>query len=120
MFSVRNDGTHDFGYKCFMPREITIDGLYVDDSNHPENYQGMYLLGDPGGSVPEKSPFPYTRCQKVKISGLTTASGKQPRVSPNTQLAENIVVLLSESARSATPRRATLGPGGRDPVDPAG
>jgi hypothetical protein len=117
MFSVRNDGTHDFGYDCFMPREITTDGLYVDDSNHPDNYQGMYLFCDPGGSVPEKSPFPYARCQKVKISSLTTASGKQPRVSPNTKLAENVVVLFSESTRSATPRGATLGPGGPNPVD---
>ena len=85
MFSVRNDGKHDFGYPCFMPREITIDGLYVDDSNHPEDYQGMYLFCDPGGSDPADSPFPYALCQKVKILGLTTASGKKPRISPNAQ-----------------------------------
>ncbi|MBN1852404.1 MAG: hypothetical protein JW829_06755, partial [Pirellulales bacterium] len=99
MFSVCNDGEHDFGYPCFMPREITIDGLYVDDSNHPENYQGMYLFCDPGGSDPADSPFPYARCQKVKILRLTTASGKTPRISPNVQV-EKSVVLIEEPAPS--------------------
>ena len=53
---------HDFGYPCFMPREVTIDGLYVDDSNHPEGYQGMVLFSDPDGGKdikPEDRPFPY-------------------------------------------------------------
>ena len=62
--------------------QITIDGLHVDDSNPPENYQGMYLLGDPGGGDPTDSPFPYARCEKVIIHGLTTASGVAPRISP--------------------------------------
>lgn len=92
MFSVRNDGKHDFGYPCSMPREITIDGLYVDDSNHPEHYQGMYLFTDPGGD-PADSPFPYARCEKVKIQGLTTASGKTPRISPNAQVEKSVVVV---------------------------
>jgi hypothetical protein len=93
MFSVHNDGEHDFGYPCFMPREITIDGLYVDDSNHPEGYQGLHLFCDPGGNDPADSPFPYGWCQKVKILELTTASGKKPRVSPNTRLDKSIVVV---------------------------
>jgi len=97
MFAVRNDGEHDFGYPCFMPREITIDGLYVDDSNHPEDYEGMYLFCDPGGGDPANSPFPYARCQKVKIVGLTTASGKTPRVSPNAQVEKSVVVIEEPS-----------------------
>ncbi len=100
MFFVGNDGTHGFGYPCFMPREITIDGLYVDDSNHPEGYQGMYVFSNPGGSDPADSPFPYRRCQKVTVWGLTTASGKKPRVSRNAQV-EKSVVLIEEPSPSA-------------------
>jgi hypothetical protein len=99
MFSVHNDGNHDFGYDCFMPREITIDGLYVDDSNHPEDYQGMYLFCDPGGSDPADSSFPYSRCQQVKIRGLTTASGKKPRISPNAQVEKSVVVVEQDMPR---------------------
>jgi hypothetical protein len=93
MFSVRNDGTHDFGYSCFMPREIKIDGLHVDDSNHPEGYRGLYLFSNPGGTDPADSPFPYARCQKVTVRGLTTASGKKPRISSNAQLAKTVVLV---------------------------
>jgi len=100
MIYVRNDGMHDFGYTCFMPREITIDGLYVDDSNHPEDYQGMYFFSDPDGNndrgddiEPADRPFPYARCQKVRVRGLTTASGKKPRVSPNAQIEKSIILI---------------------------
>jgi hypothetical protein len=98
VFHVRNDGEHDFGYPCSMPREITIDGLYVDDSNHPDDYQGMYLFADPGGGDPANAPFPYALCQRVEIRGLTTASGKKPRISPNAVVAKSVVVLREPSA----------------------
>jgi hypothetical protein len=100
MIYASNDGMHDFGYTCFMPREITIDGLYVDDSNHPEDYQGMYFFSDPDGNngrdddnEPADRPFPYARCQKVRVRGLTTASGKKPRVSPNAQIEKSIILI---------------------------
>ena len=91
MIQIRNDGMHDFGYPCSMPREITIDGLFVDDSNHPEAYQGLYLFADPdephangAARVPEaERPYPYKRCEKVTIRQLSTASGKEPQISPN-------------------------------------
>jgi hypothetical protein len=99
MIGAQNDGMHDFGYPCSMPREITIDGLFVDDKNHPEDYQGMYLFSDPdialaGQVVPSSTerPFPYARCQTVRIRGLSTASGKKPLVSPNAELADSIMV----------------------------
>ena len=93
MFGVRNDGTHDFGYPCFMPREITIDGLYIDDSKHPKGYEGPYLFSNPGGRAQEDSPFPYAQCKTVTIRGLTTASGKKPRISSNEQIEKSVVVI---------------------------
>ena len=93
-----NDGMHDFGYPCSLPSEIAIDGLFVDDSNHPDDYEGMYLFTDPDGTregaeaLPQTRPFPYALCRKVTIRNLTTASGKKPRISPNEQVSATVAV----------------------------
>ncbi len=104
MIKMRNDGMHDFGYPCFMPREVTIDGLHVDDSKHPANYQGMFLFSDPGGKQESEPPFPYTIFKKVKIRGLTTASGKKPRVSPNSRVAEKVVIVWEDDSPDSRTR----------------
>lgn len=41
-----NSGQHDFGYPCSMPERITIGALRIDDSNHPENYDGPAIFAD--------------------------------------------------------------------------
>jgi hypothetical protein len=104
LINAVNDGLHDFGYPCFMPREIAIDGLFVDDSNHPADYQGLCYFADPDGGAegsgnlasPAERPFPYQRCRKISVRGLTTASGKKPRLSPNATIRENTVLIEEE------------------------
>jgi hypothetical protein len=101
MIHVSNDGMHDFGYACSMPREITIKGVFVDDSNHPDDYEGMYLFTDPDNThiegreaaLPAERPFPYKRCQKITVRELSTASGKAPRVAPNSEAQQGMVVV---------------------------
>ena len=103
MINVSNDGTHDFGYPCSMPRKVTIDGLFVDDSNTPDNYDGMYYFTDHDDvqdgvnevTLSENRPFPYAPCEKIEVRGLETASGKKPKTSPNTEV--NASVLIEES-----------------------
>ena len=41
LFSGSNSGLHDFGYTCYMPKNIVIDRLYIDDSNQNEDYKSM-------------------------------------------------------------------------------
>ena len=91
---------HDFGYPCTMPTAITIDGLFVDDTNHPDDYTGPYLFTDPdamatGDNIlpltPDR-PFPYRTCRTVTIRALTTASGKPFQVSANAALGSKIEV----------------------------
>jgi hypothetical protein len=60
-----NDGMHDFGYPCYMPREITIDGLFVDDSNHPDNYEGFYFFSHPQPPR-ENLPSPTIRSRRSR------------------------------------------------------
>ena len=101
LIGVSNDGMHDFGYPCSMPREVSIDGLEVDDTNHPEDYEGMYYFTDPEAqssgaddiALTAARPFPYAPCGKVTVRGLTTASGKTPRVSPNEEIGARTAVV---------------------------
>jgi hypothetical protein len=100
LINVRNDGMHDFGYPCTMPHTITIDGLAVDDSNHPADYTGLYLFTDPDVMNPgdnvlplaAERPFSYQRSEKITVRGLSTASGKEPQVSPNANLQNEIAI----------------------------
>ena len=87
LINSSNDGQHDFGYPCFMPREVTIDGLVIDDTHHPKDYQGPYLFTDPDGSKAGAAarPFPYRLTEQVTIRNLTTVSGRKPRTSPNSE-----------------------------------
>jgi hypothetical protein len=84
-----------------MPREVTIDGLQVDDSNHPENYRGLFLFSDPGFNQESDCPFPYVLGRTVTIRGLTTASGRAPRTSPNALVEEKVVVMGEEGANNS-------------------
>ena len=105
VIGVHNDGTHDFGYPCSMPRRVTIDGLHVDDSAAPEGYTGLILFSDPddlpggvrlsdGPVAPDAArPYPYARTETLTIRGLVTTSGKPPRISPNAALAAAIDVV---------------------------
>jgi len=90
-----NDGQHDFGYPCFMPREVTIDGLVIDDSHHPLDYQGPYLFTAPdGGSAGDAGrPFPYRLTEQVTIRHLTTASGLKHRTSPDPEFTARVRVV---------------------------
>lgn len=104
MFNVRNDGMHDFGYPCSMPNEITIDGLFVDDRNHPTDYDGMFFFTDPDAmtagdgeiELTAERPFPYQHCRKLTVRGITAASGKQPSISPNAGMQKSLVVVVQE------------------------
>ena len=92
MFGMNNDGMHHFGYPCFMPRTIRIEGLTVDDSQHPKNYQGLTFFSDPIGPPRDQRPFPYALTEKLTIRGLKTASGLPPRVCANPEVAKAITV----------------------------
>jgi hypothetical protein len=85
LLAASNDGQHDFGYPCFMPREITIDGLFIDDRNVPKNYQGPFLFTDPDGASAgaRVGPFPYRLTERVTLRNVTTSSGKTIRTSPD-------------------------------------
>lgn len=88
-------GLHDFGYTCYMPERIIIENLKIDDSSHPENYQGPALFADFNPDMKDESyqeKFPYVKTREVILKNVTTVSGKPLRVSNNIFMFKDVVV----------------------------
>jgi hypothetical protein len=92
-----NSGQHDFGYTCYMPERITIENLHIDDSNHPEEYQGPAIFADFNPQMTDDSyqeKFPYVRTREVILRNVTTASGKKLRLSDNPFMFKDVKVVI--------------------------
>ena len=86
LISGRYSGKHDFGYTCYMPEKITIENLHIEDSNHPENYQGPAIFSDFNSDMTDSAyieDFPYVKTNEVILRNVTIASGKELRLSEN-------------------------------------
>ncbi|WP_416377823.1 hypothetical protein [Algoriphagus sp. D3-2-R+10] len=95
LISGSNSGQHDFGYTCYMPEQITIENLHIDDSNHPEDYQGPAIFGNFNPEMKDDSyqeKFPYVLTKEVSLKNVTTSSGKELRVSENEVMFKEIKV----------------------------
>jgi hypothetical protein len=88
-------GLHDFGYTCYMPERITIENLQIDDSNHPENYEGPAILSNFNPKMMDDSyheDFPYVKTKEAILRNVTTASGKALRLSDNPFMFKDVKV----------------------------
>ena len=86
---------HDFGYECFMPRRVVFDGLVIDDTGLPENYEGPFVFGmfnekNTSSDYVEKHPYHVT--EEVELRNVTTKSGRPVRLSPNEWMFRNVKV----------------------------
>jgi hypothetical protein len=95
LFSGFNSGQHDFGYTCYMPERIIIENLFIDDSNHPENYRGAAIFANFNPQMTDDSyreEFPYVKTRHVVLRNVTTASGKALRLSDNLFMFKDVKV----------------------------
>lgn len=79
-------GLHDFGYTCYMPERITIENLKIEDSNHPEAYEGPAIFANFNPDMKDDSyreKYPYVKTREVILRNVTTSSGKPLRLSNN-------------------------------------
>ncbi|MES2374062.1 MAG: hypothetical protein V4557_15885 [Bacteroidota bacterium] len=96
LFGGANSGKHDFGYTCYMPERITIENLRINDSNHPEPYQGPAIFSNFNPEMTDasyKETFPFVRTREVILRNVTTASGKKLRLSDNPYLFKEVKVV---------------------------
>lgn len=91
-----NSGQHDFGYTCYMPEKITIENLHIDDSDYSDDYQGPAIFRDFNSEMTDSSyqeKFPYVKTREVVLRNVTTASGKEVRLSDNPYMFKDVKVV---------------------------
>ncbi len=79
-----------------MPERIVIENLRIDDSNHPDNYQGPAIFANMNPDMKDdsyKEKYPYVVTKEVRLKNVTTASGKPLRVSDNGFMFRNVKVV---------------------------
>ena len=85
LLAIRNNGMHDFGYTCYMPRKVEIINLHIDDSNVPANDEALYLFSNPCDDREEQDikPYPYVSTKKIICRNVVSTSGKQLNICRN-------------------------------------
>jgi hypothetical protein len=89
-------GQHDFGYTCYLPEKITIDGLLVNDINPVDGYHGPKIFAafnNAYTSEAYKEKYPYVITGELKIRNLTVKSGKKYLISNNPFMFRNVKVI---------------------------
>ncbi|GAA5225358.1 hypothetical protein [Membranihabitans marinus] len=96
LFGGSNSGKHDFGYTCYMPENITIENLYIEDTNTPENYKGPVIFSNFNKERIDDSyseSFPYIITKKVTVKNVSTASGNKLRKSDNPYMFNGVEIV---------------------------
>jgi hypothetical protein len=91
LFEMQNDGSHDFGYPCFMPKNIVIDNLTVEE---PKGSNGVFVLDSPYGKSNAKQAFPYRLTESISIKNFKSTSEKPPQVSKNPEIVKAVKLVL--------------------------
>lgn len=98
LISGSYSGQHDFGYTCYMPERIIIENLHIDDSNHPEDYQGPAIFTNFNPLMTDDSyeeKYPYVITDKVILRNVTTESGKDLRLSDNPYMFKEVEIVTN-------------------------
>ena len=99
LISGSYSGQHDFGYTCYMPDKIIIENLHIDDSNHPDDYQGPAIFANFNRNMTDDSyveKFPYVITREVVLRNVTTASGKSVRLSENPYMFKDVKIITDK------------------------
>ncbi len=70
---ARNEGDHDFGYRCRLTKKLLIDGFEIDD----ECVDEIFVLPDYDSDYEEEKAYPYMLFDELDISDIRTFSGRE-------------------------------------------
>ncbi len=85
-----NVGDHDFGYPCMLPKNIIIDGLYIDDTDIEDCE--TYILPNYDVNYKPGLPYPYGIPEKLTFKNIVTASGRKINVTPDLSIYEGMEI----------------------------
>ncbi len=91
LFGMQNDGSHDFGYPCFMPKNIRIEDLTVQE---PKGSKEIFLLDNPFGKSNDQRPYPFRITEKIEIKDFKSISGNPPLVSSNPEVTKAVKLVI--------------------------
>ncbi|MDR2773884.1 MAG: hypothetical protein LBC19_03915 [Tannerella sp.] len=86
-------GQHNFGYTCYMPGKITIDGLVINDGNPVDGYPGPKIFAPFNNAYTSEEyveKYPYMITGEIEIRNLTVKSGKPYILSENRYMFRNV------------------------------
>ena len=87
-----NPCTHDFGYTCYLPKNITIDGLEIRGASVSSTY--LFANFNSSWNSDNYSPkYPMVITEKVTVKNLKVgSSGTEMNVSPNKFMFKNVQI----------------------------
>jgi hypothetical protein len=91
VFHMINTGDHDYGYTCYLPEHVVIDGLYVDDREFTGD-EPVFVFDDYDKSFSKDKPYPYVTTKKLEVAGVTVKSGKEITLARSPELFPGIEV----------------------------
>ena len=74
IFRAENNGRHDFGYTCYLPQNITVDGLKIE-TDGSEPVDKVYVINDWTKEDPSSVPYPMVPPKTVRMRNVTGAKG---------------------------------------------
>ena len=91
VFHMINNGDHDYGYTCYLPEHVVIDGLFVDDREFLGD-EPVFVFDDYDKNFSKDKPYPYVTTKKLEVSGVTVKSGKEITLARSPELFPGIEV----------------------------
>jgi len=95
-FNASNNGTHDFGYVCEMPKNILLENILIDDSKVPEDYEGTYIFNVYDRNFSKDKPYPYVVPENITLRNVRTTTGKKFAYFADERLYEGVNVTVEE------------------------
>ncbi|MBQ2738238.1 MAG: hypothetical protein IJF38_06075 [Clostridia bacterium] len=90
IFSGNNTADHDFGYTCYMPENILIDGLKILDGKFGINQEKLYYLFTYDWHYSPEKPYKYVTTKKITVSNVFAESGREIELCEKPELYEGI------------------------------
>jgi len=87
-------GNHDFGYTCYMPKRVEIEGLRIDDRKYGK--AGLTVFANFNSAFKDdsyKEKYPYIKTEEVILKDVTLASSGVLRLSDNEFMFKDVIVV---------------------------